>query len=124
VSDRIVLSGLVFEGRHGYGDAERSKPQPVEVDLALSLDVREAGRTDDLARSVDYSAAARVVGRVIEGRSFRLIEAIAETIAAEVLAAYPAVEAVEVRVHKPRIRLGEGAGTAAVEIRRGRIGPA
>jgi dihydroneopterin aldolase len=120
MTDRIVLTGLVFQGRHGYGDEERSRPQPVQVDLTLLLEVADAGRTDDLARSVDYSAAARLVGRVIEGRSFHLIESIAETIAAEVLVAYPTVDAVEVRVHKPRIRLGEGAGTAAVEIRRTR----
>ena len=120
MNDRIVLAGLVFQGRHGYGDEERSKPQPVEVDLTLILDVADAGRTDDLTRSVDYSTAARLVGRVIEGRSFRLIESIAETIASEVLATYPAVEAVEVRVHKPRIQLGEAAGTASVEISRRR----
>ena len=45
MSDRIVLAGLVFEGRHGYGDEERSKPQPVHVDLALSLDAADVTST-------------------------------------------------------------------------------
>jgi dihydroneopterin aldolase len=123
VSDRIVLRGLVFEGRHGYSPEERATLQPVEVDVTLQLDLTGAGRTDDLERTVDYSAATRVVGRVIQAQSHRLIETIAEAIASELLAAYPAVNAVEVRVHKPRIRLGDGAGTAAVEINRRRPAP-
>jgi FolB domain-containing protein len=122
MSDRIVLRGLVFEGRHGYGDEERANPQPVEVDVALSLDLRPAATSDDLERSVDYSAVTRQIGRVIESTSFRLIESIAEAIAEELLAAHAVVDEVEVRVHKPRIRLGQGAGTAAVEIRRRRAG--
>ena len=124
MSDRIVLRGLVFEGRHGYRDEERANPQPIEVDVALSLDLHPAGSSDDLEQSVDYSAVASQIGRVIESTSLRLIESIAEAIAEELLAAHPAVEEVEVRVHKPRIRLGQGAGTAAVEIRRRRAGAA
>jgi FolB domain-containing protein len=120
VSDRIELRGLVFLGRHGYSDEERSSPQPVEVDVALSLDLAPAGASDDLDRSVDYSTVARDVGRVIQTTSFRLIESIAHAIATELLTAHPAVDEIEVRVHKPRIHLGEAAGTAAVEIRRRR----
>jgi dihydroneopterin aldolase len=140
VSDRILLRSLVFEGRHGVSDAERAVPQPIEVDVALSLDLRAAGATDELERTVDYSAVARAVGQVIRSTSFQLIESIAEAIAADLLAAHPSVEEVEVRVHKPRIRLGEAgatagreagdtaargaSGTAAVEIRRGWLGEA
>jgi dihydroneopterin aldolase len=123
MTDRLVLRGLVFEGRHGVSDRERATPQPVEVDVALSIDLAAAGRSDDLGQSVDYSAVARQVGGVVDARSFRLIESIAEAIAAELLAAHPAVEAVEVRVHKPRVRLGGAAGSAAVEILRRRGAP-
>ena len=120
MTDRILLRGLVFLGRHGYSDEERASPQPVEVDVALVLDLATAGATDDLERSVDYSTVASDVGRVVQTTSFRLIESIAHAIATELLTAHPAVDEVEVRVHKPRVHLGEGAGTAAVEIRRRR----
>jgi len=120
MTDRIVLAGLVFEGHHGWGDEERAMPQPVHVDVTLVLDLAGAASSDDLAQTVDYSGAAKLVGRVIRERSFRLIETIAETIAAELLDANPAVDEIEVRVHKPRIRLGDAGGTATVEIRRRR----
>jgi dihydroneopterin aldolase len=120
MSDRIVLSGLVFEGRHGYGDAERAVPQPIEVDVVLLLDLSAAGSTDDLERSVDYSEVAWQVGRIVQQRTFRLIESIAQAIAGELLATHQQLAAVEVRVHKPNVRLGDGPGGAAVVIRRGR----
>ena len=120
MTDRILLTGLVFEGRHGYGDEERATPQPVEVDVALTLDLAAAGTSDDLELSVDYSAVARQVGQVIQDQSFRLIETIAEAIAHDLLAAHPRIDEVEVRVHKPQIRLGDEAGRAAVEIHRRR----
>ena len=120
MTDRIMLSGLVFEGRHGYRDEERATPQPIEVDVALAVDLRAAGASDDLGPSVDYSAVTRQVGRIVEEQSFRLIEAIAQAIAEDLLATHPRIDEIEVRVHKPRIRLGDGAGGAAVEIRRRR----
>ena len=52
--DRIVLSNMVFDGRHGVLPIERTQPQPFEVDVEMHLDLRRAGKGDDLTRSVDY----------------------------------------------------------------------
>jgi 7,8-dihydroneopterin aldolase/epimerase/oxygenase len=119
VSDRIVLHDIRLEGRHGNNPGEQDHPQPFEVDVELELDLRPAGEADDLARTVDYGRVYDIVRDVVERRSYRLIEAIAEAISRDLLAEMPADAAV-VRVRKPGVRLGGPLADAAVEIRRTR----
>jgi len=81
------------------------------------LDLRSAGLSDDLARTIDYGRVFDLCRGIVETRRFRLLEALAETIAGELLAAFPADE-VTVRVRKPEVRLGGQLSSAGVEIRR------
>ena len=55
--DRIELAGIRAVGTIGVLPEEQARPQPFEIDLVLEVDAREAGRTDDLERSVDYGVA-------------------------------------------------------------------
>lgn len=118
--DRIVLAGLVFEARHGAYPAEKVTAQRFEVDIELELDLAPAGLADDLTRTVDYGVVAERVRDVVLGPSVDLIETLAERIAASVLAGWPGVDAVVVRVRKPEVALAVPIGWAAVEIRRTR----
>jgi dihydroneopterin aldolase len=120
MADRIVLTNLQLEGVGGVHDWERAGPQPWEVDVELVLDLGPAGRDDDLARTIDYGPVARLVKAVIEERGYRLIEAFAEAIARDVLAAYPSVDEVVVRVRKPAVQLAVPVDHAAVEVTRRR----
>jgi dihydroneopterin aldolase len=120
MSDHVVLSGMAFQARHGVHDWEKVEAQRFEVDVELSLDTRPAGVDDDLAKTVDYGAVYDLVRDVVESRTFNLIEALAETIAREVLRANDGVQEVIVRVRKPEVRLGGPLAHAGVEIRRAR----
>ena len=53
MTDRILLSRMRFDGRHGVSDEERATPQPFEVDVELYLDLQPAGIDDDLTKTVD-----------------------------------------------------------------------
>ena len=117
--DEISLRGMRFLGRHGVGLQERLEPQPVEVDVVLHVDLRAAGTSDDLARTVDYSRAFEIARRVVEEESFRLIEAIAEAIARDLFAAL-AIDELEVRVRKPKAPLHGAFETVEAAIRRRR----
>ena len=119
MTDRVLLQGVLVEGRHGVGDDERGRPQPFSVDVELELDLRPAGRADDLALTADYAAADALVRRVVATTSFRLLEALAEAIATELLAATPATTVV-VRLRKPAVALGGPFESAGIEIRRAR----
>jgi len=120
MSDRIVLAGMRFEATHGVHPHEKVEPQRFEVDVELALDLAPAGRADELAATVDYGAVFDATRRIVESTSHDLIEGLAETIAAAILAAQPRVDEVVVRVRKPEVRLGGPLAYAGVEIRRGR----
>jgi len=100
--DSLTLHRLRFFARHGVLPAEAAQGQIFEVTVRLELPLADAGRADDLARTVDYQAACAVVRQIMEGPRMKLAEALAEAIAAELLRAFPMVEAVNVEVIKPR----------------------
>ena len=119
--DRILLEGMVFHGRHGTLPAERELGQPFVVDIELRLDLQPAGLSDDLTQTVDYSEVHRQAKEIVEGPPVSLIETLAERIASTVLKDFSAVEAVDVKVVKPNVRLdGTVLAGSAVEIVRHR----
>lgn len=119
--DRILLTEMVFHGRHGTLPAENELGQPFVVSIELYLDLRPAGSSDDLSRTVDYSTVHRLARDIVEGPPVQLVETLAERIAAGILADHPAVEAVRVKVAKPHVRLGDTVlASSAVEILRRR----
>ena len=105
--DRILLEGMVFFGRHGTLSAERELGQRFVVDLELRCDLRAAGMSDDLTKTVDYSAVYRLAREIVEGPPVGLTETVAERVADAVLRRYPRVEAVRVKVAKPQVRLDD-----------------
>jgi dihydroneopterin aldolase len=120
VSDRIALTNMIFQGKHGLTDEERAEPQPFEIDVELVLDLGPAGRTDDLTHTVDYREVFEICRAVVEGTSRHLIESLAETIASRILALEPAPFEVTVRVRKPAVPLPGRLDNAAVEVVRRR----
>jgi len=120
--DRILLTDMVFHGRHGTLPAENQLGQPFVVSIELHLDLRPAGSSDDLTRTVDYSEVHRMARDVVEGPPVQLTETLAERIASGVLRNHPTVEAVKVKVAKPHVRLGDTVlAASAVEIVRRRV---
>jgi dihydroneopterin aldolase len=65
---------------------EAGRAQPFEVDVDLCVDLRRAGRDDDLAATVDYSQICEVTRSVIEGPRAVLLEHLAEEIARRAIA--------------------------------------
>jgi dihydroneopterin aldolase len=122
VSDRITLRGMRFLGRHGVELEERLEPQPIEVDVELELDLSAPAESDELSDTIDYAVLFQLVGGIVERESFRLLEALAGSIAAAVVNAHgtddPRLEAVTVRVRKPQAPLPGDFETVEVAVRR------
>lgn len=118
--DRVILRGMEFYGYHGALPEEQRLGQPFLVDLEMALDLAPAGTEDDLAQTVNYAAVFQRTADIVQGRTFKLLEALAEAIAVAVLKDFPAVEEVLVRVRKPHVPIPGRLEYAAVEIRRRR----
>lgn len=99
--DRIFLRGMRFMACHGVLPHEREVPQPFEVDVEMGLDLRAAGEADDLRQTVNYAEVYDVVSTVLTVTAKKLIEALAEEIAEDLLRDFDALRWVRVTVHKP-----------------------
>ena len=98
-------------------ESERLARQPVEIDIALDVDLAAAGASDDIADAVDYRSLAEAVVAAVESSSYLLIEALATRVA-DICLAENKVAAVEVTLKKPGAL--PMADYAAVVIRRTR----
>ena len=122
MTDRIVLQGISAYGFHGVLASEKADGQGFIVDVALEVDLRRAGGSDDLAHTVNYADVAADVVALITGPPLDLIESLADRIAAAALRR-PLVQAVEVTVHKPQAPVGVPFGDVQVKVERRRDEP-
>jgi dihydroneopterin aldolase len=117
MADRIELRGLRALGVHGVLPEEQVRAQPFEVDLSVDTDLRAAGRSDDLADTLDYGGLTESVAKVVTGEHFSLLERLAERIA-EVVLVDGRVTSVTVSVRKLRPPVPVDLATAGVTITR------
>jgi dihydroneopterin aldolase len=116
--DRVFVQGLELYCVIGLQPWERQVMQKVRIDLQMVGDCRPASGADDPALALDYRAVSKRVQKLVEGSSFQLVEALAETIATAILTDFPRAASVTVRVAKPgAVRFAEAVG---VEIERSR----
>lgn len=118
--DQIKLKGLSFYGYHGLFPEENRLGQIFIVDLILFVSLKKAGKTDDMKDSIDYGMAFNIVKEIVEGEPKNLIEAVAETIAEELLIQFPTLQACQVEVSKPNPPIQGHYDAVAVEIYRER----
>ena len=118
--DRVLLRGMVFYAYHGNLPEERVLGQRFEVDVEMRADLSAAGRSDDVADTVDYAAAYDAVRAEVEGTPHNLIETVAANVASRLLSEHARVEEVTVQVRKPEVCIRGVLAHAAIEIRRSR----
>lgn len=99
--DHIRIERIAVFGRHGVLPEEATLGQRFYISLDARLDLAEAGRTDDVSRTVSYADLTQIAVEIGTGRRFKLIEALAEAIAGTILGRFPVIEAITVRIDKP-----------------------
>ncbi|WHY86421.1 dihydroneopterin aldolase [Neobacillus novalis] len=118
--DKIYVNGMEFYGYHGVFPEENRLGQRFAVDLAVSVDLKKAGETDELEQSVNYGELYEVCKEIVEGKPYKLVEAVAERLAGSVLRGFPLVSEVTVKVIKPDPPIPGHYKSVAVEITRRR----
>jgi dihydroneopterin aldolase len=117
--DRIQLRGLRAVGTHGVLPEERTRAQPFEIDLDLSVDLTLAAGSDRLADTVDYAAVAALAAAIVSGpTSYELLEAMAAAIAEATLTVDLRISTVTVHLRKVRPPLPEDIDMVGVRISR------
>ena len=97
----LTLHRMKFFGRHGVYAHETERGQPFIVTAHLDVPLPEGAAADQLHAVVDYTAVQALVGRIVEGDARKLIETVADDVAAAVLAEFPQVSRIVVDLLKP-----------------------
>ena len=118
--DKIHVNKMEFYGYHGVFSEETRLGQRFAVDLTVELDLSKAGKSDNLDESINYADLYNVCKDIVEGKPFKLVEAVAENIAGTILENFSLVEACHVKVIKPDPPIPGHYKSVAVEITRSR----
>lgn len=117
--DRIDIKGLRVYAYHGVNTEEKEKGQPFELDIALETDLSLPGRTDFLSDTINYAKVSKLAIATMQGEKNNLIERAATRVAEAILEEF-SVQAVTVRLKKPRAPIAADFAYVAVEITRRR----
>lgn len=98
-ADRISISGLKLMPRIGVSPGERRLPQGITADVSVWGDLEEAGMTDSLARTFNYSEILKLAVEVSQSKEFNLLESLGYEIGRAILRTFPVTRA-NVRLKK------------------------
>lgn len=116
--DKIYVNDMAFYGFHGVFPEETKLGQRFVVSVELELDLKEAGETDSIDKSIDYGLVYQLTKEVVEGEARKLIEAVAEQIANTLLTNLDLLKACTIKVVKPDPPIPGHYQSVAVEIYR------
>lgn len=103
--DTIFLQEVKVQTVLGVPEWERLGPQTVVLDIELAMPHSRSCTSDDIADTIDYGRIVARIRETLAEKSFRLVEALAETVAQLILTEFGAPW-VKVRVAKPGILPG------------------
>ncbi len=117
--DHILINDLRLLTVIGALPHERECAQPVSIDLSIGVDLHEAGRSDELAATVNYGAVCDRVSELVRESKDVLLERLAAKVADLVLE-FDLVAEVEVTLTKLRPPIAQEVQSTAVTIVRTR----
>lgn len=91
----------------GIFPTERTRKQPVTIDMCLYLDTRRAAESANIHDTIDYAGAVKEISFILDHCEFLLIETAVEAVCRHFLLTYqadhslPTIDAVMVRISKP-----------------------
>ena len=118
--DHIRISRIGVFAYHGLHAEENRLGQRFYISLDCGLDLRAAGSADDYAQTVCYATLAERVQEVAVSQQFKIIEGLAEAIAAACLREFAILQEIKVTVEKPGAPVAAILDSICVEITRKR----
>lgn len=96
----LQVKNIRFRSRHGNYEFEREIGNSFAVDLSCRTDLRKAAATDRLEDTLDYAPAVATVAEIMKGEPVHLIETLLDKIGKSLMARFPELMALEVRLRK------------------------
>ena len=115
--DTIRLKNMQFYGFHGVDKSEKHLGGRFEVDVEMQLSLTNSCDSDDLNDTVNYEKIYKTVDTCVNKDKFYLIEALANSIAKDILINFP-INSILVRVRKPHAPVKGVLDTIEVELNR------
>lgn len=116
--DEIRIEGLEVFAYHGVYVEETQNGQIFIVNATLYTDISQAGRTDDLERTVNYGTVCHFITDWMQENTCQLLEAVAEKLAAALLLEYRTLAAVDLEIQKPHAPIRLPFGNVSVKVHR------
>ncbi|MBM3231433.1 dihydroneopterin aldolase [Candidatus Peregrinibacteria bacterium] len=107
MEDSISLEAIIVQSHIGVTAAERASAQTLHVSVTLCTDTAKAGRSDDIADTIDYDRVADTI-RGLGATERSTLEKFAEDAAGTILEKF-APQKVTISVTKPNISGSKGA---------------
>ncbi|KAI3848713.1 hypothetical protein MKX03_025087 [Papaver bracteatum] len=114
--DKLILRGLMFQGYHGVLPEEKTLGQKFVIDIDAWVDLREAGKSDNINDSVSYVDIYNIAKDVMEGPGYNLLESVAHLIATRTLQRFSQISTVRVKLGKPHVSIQGPIDYLGVEI--------
>jgi len=95
----IAIKGLEVSAHVGVPEEERSRPQRLLLDLSFAAIDQPSDLSDEISRTVDYHAVSLRVAEVVGERPRKLIETLADQLAAALLAEF-SLRWIEITIRK------------------------
>lgn len=111
--DTLFINDLTIPCIIGVYEHERKEKQLVIITIALSVDTRIPGKTDDLKDTVSYQKIAHEVENMVSNSQYQLLERLAQAVA-DICLNDKRIKQVKVRIEKPKaVKLAK---SSAIEI--------
>lgn len=117
--DEIRIEELKVFAHHGVYDFEKEQGQDFYLNLTLFLDTLEAGKTDDLTKTINYGEVCQDLNQWMQEKSYDLLEAAAQGLAEKLLVKYERLHHLSLEIRKPQAPIKLPFGSVSVQIRRG-----
>ncbi len=116
--DEIRIQELEVFAHHGVYPEETRDGQVFYVNGVLYVDAQEAGRRDDLEKTVNYGTVCRFINDWMHENTCLLLEAVAERLASALLLEYREAAGVELEIRKPHAPIRLPFGCVSVKVQR------
>lgn len=114
-SSYVNLDNLRFHAFHGVLPQERMTGNDYVVSLHIKYDFSKAMKSDDVDDTLNYAEVYQVVAREMS-ESSQLLERVAGRIGESLLAQFPAIEEILLKVVKQNPPMGADCDGAGIEV--------